>query len=177
MAPLITDGPIIIAALWFLSQFKSLSDPEVASSLPSPVDPATFERCKLDLSERRTHAAAYALHRDLLELRRNTPAIAHARKVDGAVIGPHAMVIRFFHDDGDCLVIVNLGCDFDFSPAPEPLLAPPSGRRWTPLWSSEAVRYGGQGTPPLGADGEWQIPGEAAVLFSSVLRKPDDDAG
>ena len=24
MAPLITDGPIIIAALWFLSQFKSI---------------------------------------------------------------------------------------------------------------------------------------------------------
>jgi maltooligosyltrehalose trehalohydrolase len=169
-------GPVREGRREFLSQFKSLSDPEIASALPSPVDPATFERCKLDLSERRTHAAVYALHRDLLEVRRNTPAIAHARKVDGAVIGPHALVIRFFHDD-ECLLIVNLQSDFDLSPAPEPLLAPPSGRRWSCLWSSEAVRYGGQGTPPLDADAEWHIPGGAAVLFSSVLSKPDDDAG
>ena len=168
-------GPVREGRRQFLAQFPSLSDPEMAAALPSPVDPATFERCKLDLSERRTHAAAYALHRDLLEVRRNTPAIAHARKVDGAVIGPHALVIRFFRDDGDCLLIVNLGCDLDLSPAPEPLLAPPSGRRWSALWSSETVRYGGQGTPPLGADSEWHILGEAAVLFSSVLRKPDDD--
>ncbi len=160
----------------FLAQFRSLSDPAVIAALPSPVDPATFERCKLDLSERRTHAAAYALHRDLLAVRRNTPAIAHAKRVDGAVIGPHALVIRLFHDDGDCLLIVNLGSDVDLSPAPEPLLAPPSGRRWSALWSSEAVRYGGQGTPPLGADAEWHIHGEAAVLFSSVLRQPDDVA-
>lgn len=33
MAPLITDGPIIIAALWFLSQFKSIDAFAAALSL------------------------------------------------------------------------------------------------------------------------------------------------
>jgi maltooligosyltrehalose trehalohydrolase len=92
------------------------------------------------------------------------------------VIAPEALVIRFFCDEGDCLLVVNLGCDLDLSPAPEPLLAPPSGGRWSPLWSSETVRYGGQGTAPLHPDAEWHMPGEAAVLFSSVPGHADDDA-
>ena len=41
----------------FLAQFPSLRDPEVQATLPSPVDEATFERCKLDLAERERHAA------------------------------------------------------------------------------------------------------------------------
>jgi len=91
------------------------------------------------------------------------------------VIAPEALVIRFFADDGDCLLLVNLGCVLALSPAPEPLLAPPVDRQWSPLWSSEAVRYGGQGTPPLHPDSEWHIPGEAAVLFNAVPRTVDDD--
>ena len=50
----------------FLSQFPSTADPEVRPSLPPPGDPATFDRCKLDSGERERHADAYALHRDLL---------------------------------------------------------------------------------------------------------------
>lgn len=169
-------GPILKGRQDFLTQFASLSDPDVPPVLASPVDPATFQRCKLDLSQRRTHAAAHAMHRDLLTVRRETPAISHPRRVDGAVIAPEALVIRFFCDEGDCLLVVNLGCDLDLSPAPEPLLAPPSGGRWSPLWSSETVRYGGQGTAPLHPDAEWHMPGEAAVLFSSVPGHADDDA-
>jgi maltooligosyltrehalose trehalohydrolase len=168
-------GPIRTGRREFLTQFASMSDPDVSDVLPSPVDRSTFERCKLDLSQRNAHASAYALHRDLLRVRRHTAAISHPRKVDGAVIAPEALVIRFFSDAGDCLLLVNLGCDLDLSPAPEPLLAPPADRQWSPLWSSEAVRYGGQGTPPLHPDSEWHIPGEAAVLFNSVPRTVDDD--
>ena len=168
-------GPIRTGREEFLTQFASLSDPDVSPALPSPVARLTFERCKLDLSQRTTHAEAYALHRDLLKVRRETPAVSQPAKVDGAVIAPEALVIRFFSERGDCLLVVNLGCDLDLSPAPEPLLAPPAGRRWTPLWSSETVRYGGQGTPPLHADAEWHMPGEAAVLFRSIPRSADDD--
>ena len=38
----------------------------------------TFERCKLDFSERDTHRELYVLHRDLLKLRREDPAIRAA---------------------------------------------------------------------------------------------------
>ncbi|HXT28995.1 MAG TPA: hypothetical protein VN716_06945, partial [Vicinamibacterales bacterium] len=62
-------------------------------------------------------------------------------------------------------LVVNLGCDLQFTPAREPLLAPPFNARWRLAWSSEAPAYGGQGTPPLDPDGPWSIPGGCALLF------------
>jgi maltooligosyltrehalose trehalohydrolase len=86
---------------------------------------------------------------------------------EGAVLGPHAFVLRFFAGDGrDRLLLVNLGRDLRLAPAPEPLLAPPERMRWETLWSSEAPDYGGSGTPPVEDRGLWRIPGEAAVVMS-----------
>ncbi len=71
---------------------------EAQAAVPDPARPATFERCKLDFAERERHAAAYALHRDLLRLRREDPVFRAQRRsgVDGAVLGPEAFVLRFF---------------------------------------------------------------------------------
>jgi maltooligosyltrehalose trehalohydrolase len=149
----------------FLEQFPSLADPDVAGALPSPVDEATFQKCKLNLSERETHATAYVFHRDLLRLRRADAVIARPRRVDGAVIAPEAFVLRYFGETGDRLLVVNLGSDLDLTPSSEPLLAPPRGARWSSLWSSESIRYGGQGTPPLDATSKWHIVAEAAILL------------
>ena len=149
----------------FLGQFPSLSDPQVAAALPSPVDERTFVRCKLDPQERRTHTASYALHRDLLAIRRDDPVVRAPRRVDGAVIAASAFVLRFFGESEDRLLIVNLGCDLDLASVPEPLIAPPSDSRWATLWSSEAIGYGGQGTAPLRASAEWHVPGESALLL------------
>jgi maltooligosyltrehalose trehalohydrolase len=71
-----------------------------------------FERSKLDFSERERHPEAYALHRDLLRLRRQDP-VFHAQKrrgVDGAVLGPESFVLRYYEEHGnDRLLIVNTG--------------------------------------------------------------------
>ena len=149
----------------FLSQFPSVSDPAVTSALPSPVDEATFEKCKLDLNERNTNACAYTLHRDLLRLRHAHKTISHPDRVDGAVLRTNAMVLRYFGASEHYLLVVNLGCDFDLTPAPEPLMAPPGPDGWSLVWSSESVSYGGSGTPSLNSESEWRIPGEAAVLL------------
>jgi maltooligosyltrehalose trehalohydrolase len=149
----------------FLTQFPSVADPEVAGALAAPDAEETFRRCKLNLEERHSHREAYALHRDLIRLRRSRKAITQPARVDGAVLAPEAMALRFFSVEGDLLLVVNFGCDLDLSPAPEPLLAPPAASNWEPLWSSEAVKYGGQGTPPLRPDAVWNLPGESAVLF------------
>jgi maltooligosyltrehalose trehalohydrolase len=75
-------------------------------------------------------------------------------------------VLRFFSRDGlDRLLIVNLGGDLHYDPAPEPLLAPPKGRAWQTAWSCNEVRYGGCGTPELDTEENWRIPGEAAVFL------------
>ena len=154
----------------FLCQFPSVCAPEVQSRLPDPGDPATFERCKLDHAERERarHAQAYAMHRDLLRLRRDEPAFARQARLDGAVLAPECFVARFFDPGGDRLLVVNLGRDVHLLPAPEPLLAPPAGARWEALWSSEHPDYGGSGTAPLETHEGWRIPGHAAVVLHPV---------
>jgi len=150
----------------FLAQFASVSDPEVGAALPSPVDEATFQKCKLDLTERDTHLSAYALHRDLLRLRRTRKAISRPERVDGAILRSDAMALRYFGDSEHYLLIINFGPDLDLTPLPEPLMAAPGLAGWSLLWSSESIAYGGNGTPPLNSESEWRIPGEAAVLLT-----------
>ena len=166
--------------LEFLSQFPSLTRPEVQAGVPDPADPAAFEVCRLDHAERERapHAGAWQLHRDLMRLRREDPVIAARGPLDGAVLAPEALVLRFFAPDpdvGDRLLLINLGADLDLTPAPEPLLAPPAGARWALLWSSEDPRYGGMGAPePEDAEGRWRIAGRAALLLASRPGSPQD---
>ena len=152
----------------FLAQFRSLARSEAADCLSDPSDPSTFERCRLDHGERGRHREAWALHQDLLRLRREDPVLRRQGEggFEGAVLSAQALVLRFFGNAGDDrLLVVNLGLDHYLCPAPEPLLAPPEGRVWTVRWSSEAMAYGGCGTfPPQSKDG-WRLAGEAAVLL------------
>jgi maltooligosyltrehalose trehalohydrolase len=139
--------------------------------LADPADPATFMRSKLDLGERQAHAEAYALHRDLLALRAADPVLGHgvAGGLDGAVLGPEAFCLRFFGPGGDDrLLLVNLGRTEILHAAPEPLLAPPDGRRWEAQWSSEHPAYGGEGTPPVAEDRPWKLQGDAALVLRAV---------
>lgn len=108
----------------FLSQFASIASPAMLARLPDPRDPQTFHRCKLDFSERQSHGETYAMHRDLLRLRREDPVFHDPQlgKVDGAVLGAEAFLLRFFGPEADDrLMLVNFGADLLLSPAPEPL--------------------------------------------------------
>jgi len=162
LAPLVRKGRAA-----FLAQFPSVARPDVQAGLPDPADPATFQRCVLDWSERDTNAVAVAMFRDLLRLRREEPAFRAQRRggVDGAVLGTSAFVLRFFDDAGDRLLLINVGPDLHLRPAPEPLLAAPAERGWQVIWSSEDPRYGGGGTPAVEGDG-WRLLGESAVVLA-----------
>jgi maltooligosyltrehalose trehalohydrolase len=152
----------------FLEQFRTLAHPESQAVVADPTDSASFERSKLDLTERDHHAEAYALHLDLLRLRREDPVFADQRggRLDGAVLGEEAFVLRYFGEAGDDrLLVVNFGLDLRLEAVPEPLLAPPMGRRWEVLWSSEHPKYGGGGTPVLETQEHWLVPGQAAVAL------------
>jgi maltooligosyltrehalose trehalohydrolase len=172
----------------FLAQFPSIAAPATRRLLADPGDPTTFVRSKLDHSERAAHEWAVRLHRDLLRLRRETPAFNVQRRhgVDGAVLTDQAFVLRFFGADGvdrpdedDRLLVINLGRDLSLVPAPEPLLAPPAGCTWVVEWSSESLEYAGAGTPeldPLGAG--WMLPGHAALVYRpEPLPAPQPGAG
>lgn len=150
----------------FLAQFRSAEAADTTRWLPDPGARATFERCRLDWTERERHDALWRMHADLLRGRRETQAVNDPDRVDGAVLGERAFVLRYFSaEGGDRLLVVNLGPDLRLEPAPEPLLAPLEGRGWAVQWSSEAPAYGGGGTAPLETSANWIIPGEAAVLL------------
>jgi maltooligosyltrehalose trehalohydrolase len=164
----------------FVSQFAGLATPEMQERVPHPKDPDVFARCKLDPTQRDRgpHAEVLALYRDLLRLRRDDPVFStRCPGFDGAVLGPEAFVLRWFgHDPGDDrIMLVNLGVELRLSVAPEPLLAPPEGAVWRVLWSSEAPRYGGSGTPaPESETSNWVLDGQSAVVLAPAPATDDE---
>jgi maltooligosyltrehalose trehalohydrolase len=154
----------------FLAQFPSYATPETQEAIPDPSHPSTFENCKLDWNERDRHRRAYALHEDLIHLRREDAVLARQSRadVDGAVLSPEAFVLRFFGAHaGDRLLLLNLGCQTELVTLSEPLLASPTGQSWHLVWSSDAPRYGGPGIVDPRQDGRWILPGFSATFFSS----------
>jgi maltooligosyltrehalose trehalohydrolase len=156
----------------FLSQFVSMAQRDLQHLQPDPVDPATFQACRLDLTERRKHAPIYRMHRDLLRIRREDAVLQRAvkeggRVIDGAVLDAECFLVRYFGErrGDDRLLIVNFGRELDIASAAEPLIAPPEGAVWELQWSSEDPRYGGFGTPRPCVGPEWQMPGHAALLL------------
>jgi maltooligosyltrehalose trehalohydrolase len=161
----------------FLDQFPSIATPEIRTRLADPAARETFAACVLDFAEREEHAETYALHADLLRMRREDPVFRAqgAHGVDGAVLGPDAFVLRLFGPDGDDrLLLVNLGDEVALAPAPEPLLAPPERRRWEISWSSEHPRYGGSGWAPLDGEERWKFAAHAACVARPVAEVTDE---
>lgn len=153
----------------FFRQFRSMANPDVLDNIPDPADPKTFDHCKLDFTERISHAPIYALHRDLLALRRDPAFVpGDVRNIDGAILREDVVLIRFFHDEGDRLLLVNLGRDLQLGSIAEPLMAPPLGKCWDLFWSSENREYGGGGCAALEMEDGWHIPGEAAIVLTSL---------
>src|SRR5205807_6013865 len=68
IAPLVKEG-----RRKFLGQFRSLAVRDMWGCFADPQDPHTFERSKLDPTERERNAETVALFRDALKLRREDP--------------------------------------------------------------------------------------------------------
>lgn len=160
-------GAVREGRLKFLRQFRSIASEEARDALPDPREERTFARCKLDFSERERHAPVYRLHADLIRLRREDPVFSEPGEIDGAVLSDRAFVLRYFSTAGDRLLLVNLGPELHYHPAPEPLLAPMEGKGWRTLWSSESPLYDGYGTPPLETRDGWLLPAASAVVLQS----------
>ncbi|MFL5397506.1 MAG: alpha-amylase family glycosyl hydrolase, partial [Myxococcales bacterium] len=152
----------------FLTQFRSVATDAVRAALSDPCARETFDRCKLDRS--RADPRALLLHRDLLALRREDLAVRAGASFDGAVLSERAFLLRW-SGAAERLLVVNLGPELLLAPAPEPLLAPPSGMRWRLLWSSEDPRYGGRGSPePESDEGAWHLSAYCAALLKPEPR-------
>lgn len=153
----------------FLAQFPSLAKADIQDQIADPCSMDTFERCRLDLSERERNRNLYDLYKDLLRLRREDPVLRRPKRggLDGAVLSDRAFLLRYFDaDHGDRLLVFNLGLDLHLDPAPEPLLAPPADRSWKTLWSSEEAKYGGDGVVAADTAKNWRVAGYSALLLA-----------
>jgi maltooligosyltrehalose trehalohydrolase len=170
------DHDVDLAALvregrWgYIRRFPRTAKWGEKGELADPSSRETFEDSKLDWEECQRNEPTLRLHRDLLRLRREDPVISQQdwSKLDGAVVGSDAFVLRWLADDGnDRMLCVNLARDLQWSPVTEPLAAPPRRRQWRLLWSSEDYEYGGAGTPDFDPQ-EWVLPGHTAIVLEAV---------
>ena len=107
----------------FMEQFPSI-DTDV---LDAPESRATFEKCKLDRSQRDEDTVRF--YRELIALRRERPFVEQRSDwMHGAVLSEQCFALRWLTGGpDDRLVIVNLGEELHLDPMPDPLLAPPEG--------------------------------------------------
>jgi maltooligosyltrehalose trehalohydrolase len=152
----------------FLEQFASIATSAALAAIQDPADEQTFRKSKLSWREDAKDSFMVALHRDLLEVRKDDPVIREqdAAAVDGAVLSEHSFLLRWFSEQhGDRLLVINLATEIQLEPGPEPLLGPSLDTYWSLVWSSERVSYGGGGVEIPDTDTGWRLPGESAVLF------------
>jgi hypothetical protein len=86
----------------FMGQFPSIADFAADGSLPDPAAFDTFVASKLDWRECEQHAVAVNLHRDLIRLRKQDAIFSQQNQsiIEGAVIGPEALLLRWFDAGG-----------------------------------------------------------------------------
>lgn len=157
-----------------LRDFHGFDDPVMRETMARASQPETFTASKLDHGEAERNAGMVALHRDLIALRRGTAAFSQRarRWIDGAVIGPGAFLVRYTTDtpEEDRLLLINLGPDVKIGVLAEPLLAPPPGRKWVRVWSSEHPDYDGLGRVDIDTDTAWALPADCALVLAGEVR-------
>jgi maltooligosyltrehalose trehalohydrolase len=156
----------------FLAQFPSLRLPEMRAVVPRPALPETFTAGKL-LDEERQNAESplRRLHEDLLRLRHADVVlrdIGTARvSVESSAPTKSVLLIRYMGPTEDRLLLVNFSDEYH-SPMNDPLLAPRPGTRWTQLWVSEQLSYGGIAAPTIPDTDPWVLPATSAVLLGNA---------
>jgi maltooligosyltrehalose trehalohydrolase len=154
-------------------KFSAFADPAVRERIPDPQAPETFERSKLDWSERMRmpHAGMLSLHRALLHLRRSHPALRRRDRASFSVaeIDGGALALRREGDDGSALLLVAAfqgDVDADLSSSAE--TRAPDGRGWEMHLATEEGRFGGDAegeVVTLAPGGRLRMRGPGAVVL------------
>ena len=92
--------------------FPEFADDAARARIPDPQDPATFQRSKLDWSERERpeHAASLALYTDLLRLRRRHQALgpSKATSIETTVLDDATIALRREEAGERYLIVIRL---------------------------------------------------------------------
>ncbi|MCW5893068.1 MAG: malto-oligosyltrehalose trehalohydrolase [bacterium] len=139
---------------------REFADFAWAGTVPDPQDPATFAASRLDRRRAASSegAAALALHRDLLALRRAEPALRPGADVAVEVACADACVVLTLRPRAGRALVVACNC----GPDPAPVDAG-AAATW---WSSDVARYGGAGRAIVADAGRVVVPGHVAVVLA-----------
>jgi maltooligosyltrehalose trehalohydrolase len=155
----------------FLAQFPPLRTDEMRAAVPSPAAPETFENCKLLDEERLDDSPLKLLHRDLIQLRRQDAVLSQlglpAVQIESSAPTGSLVLLRYMSGREHRLLVVNFADEYH-CPMNDPLFAPVPHTRWTQLWTSEQLQYGGVATLPIPDTNPWVFPAASAVLFASA---------
>lgn len=142
---------------------------------PDPQDRATFERSRPNPQLRREgdHAVLFELYKELIRLRKETPALAHLSKEYLEVAGFAAeriLFVRRWRADNEVFMLFNLG------ERRAGAALPIKEGRWLKLLDSAQERWRGQGSPlPDELDAERQTPvALSPQAFALFIRKGKD---
>ncbi|MEX1021998.1 MAG: malto-oligosyltrehalose trehalohydrolase [Dehalococcoidia bacterium] len=122
--------------------WKAFADPALRERIPDPQARETFERSRLDWSERdrEPHASTLRLHRALLALRRDEPALRWSEGARQSAAAPDdaSIVLRRDAAGGAAMLLVaRLDGAGHLGEGAADLLAPPAGTGWAPVLSTE----------------------------------------
>ena len=145
--------------------------------VPDPQSEETFRRSRLDwsLREREPHAATLRLHRDLLRLRADEPALrpggVEVAVMYGEQNGDEGWILVELARSGEA----DLVAAFNLTPNAREVPLPPrlDEAQWELRFATDDVRYGGTGSPVTFAAGRLVLPAWSAALFGRIGRARD----
>jgi len=151
------------------AKFRAFSDAAARNAIPDPQSEETFRASKLNWAEvdGSPGREVLALHRALLTLRREEPAMAASARADFdvAVIGNDLLAIRRKPRNlGDALLFVIALQGGGSAKLEGSRVEPPEGKRWQLLLDTESSEYGGK-TPAKLDNGVLTLATAGAVVL------------
>ena len=115
---------------------------------PDPQAEETFAESKLELTERADGGGAqtWAMHRELLSLRREDPVLSRQdRHAMRATSHGDVLILHLWHGRDERIAVANFGVAVDATPEACGIPRDLAARRWSTLFSTEAREFGGSG--------------------------------
>ncbi len=155
--------------------FSAFADESTRARIPDPQAERTFTDSKLRWHERERapHRGILELHRELLRMRREEPALRNPARAGFAVaaLGDRTLAIRRSADSAEALIaVIHFGEALELDLGAATVTQPAPATRWAPAVWTEDERFGGAGRGDVaGRDGATLVlSGPGAVILRAV---------
>ena len=136
-------------------EFARYKDFKDVKNIPDPQSPDTFLKSKLDWAEpeQPSHAETLALYRECLKLRMGDPVFRPDGRENWKVANL-GMLALHYRDGGDWLILADFTGDHHLSLTEEEFSLLRIGKSWNLVFSTNEVRFGGDGRKSFDEESE-----------------------